>query len=66
MPGWLSSILSIIGIGMQNTRDSELKADGLRKGEIESRDKQDEIRNDANQYRKDTANSSDGDILGKL
>ena len=47
----IQSFLSLLGLGMQNARDSELKADGARKGELERRDKQDEIRDDAKRHR---------------
>jgi len=62
----IKAFLSILGIGMQNSRDAELKADGARKAELERRDKSDAIRKEAEEYRRKTSNSSDDDILGGL
>lgn len=62
----IQSLLSIIGLGMQNARDSELKADGARKAEIESRDKQDEISKEAKDHRKIDNSSTDDDVASRL
>ena len=66
MHGWLSSLLSIVGIGMQNSRDSELKADGARKVELESRDKQDAVRSGAKEHRKINNSATDGKVSKRL
>ncbi|PHS61745.1 MAG: hypothetical protein COB09_16895 [Thalassobium sp.] len=62
----VKSFLRILGIGMQNSRDAELKADGARKAELESRDKQDEIRKEASEHRKINNSSTDADIVKRL
>lgn len=59
-------VLQIFAIFSQNKRDSELKADGARKQELESRDKQDEIRAAAKKHREKDNSSSDADVIDRL
>lgn len=62
----IQSVLSIIGLGMQNSRDSELKADGARKAELESRDKQDEIKAEAKEHREVDNSATDDAVKRRL
>ena len=62
----IKSALSIFNTFLTNSRDSELKADGARKAELESRDKQDEISNDAKKHRKVNNSATVGDITKRL
>ena len=62
----LQSILQIVGLGMQNARDSELKADGARKAELERRDELDAVKERADEHRKKTADADAANVAKRL
>jgi len=58
--------LGIMDKMLRNTADAELRVDGARKGELERRDKQNEVRDDAKKHREIDNSSTDSDVIDRL
>lgn len=62
----VTEFLSVLNIFGQNAQRSEDQASGARKGELDRRDKSDEIRASAKKIRKIDNSATDSDVTDRL
>lgn len=59
-------LLSIIGIGLQNQHDNELREDGARRVENNQMRRRSEIMKEAHEHRSKNNSSTDDDVLDRM
>ena len=64
--GILNKVLSIFGLAQQTEHDNHMREDGARERELEVRDAQDDIEDDADEHREKDNSDTDADVIDRL